>query len=157
MDVVATRVFDAPADQVWQAWSKAEYVHRWWGPDGFTAPIAEMDVREGGTSRVSMRSPEGHEFYNTWTYSRVIPRERLEFTMDFADSSWQPRSPAELGLPADIPVPVPHVVTFARAGAKTELTVTESGYTSPQTAEMSRLGLEQCLDKMAIALSAKEH
>lgn len=153
MDVKVTRVFDAPVEQVWQAWTDSAFVHQWWGPNGFTAPIAEMDVREGGTSRVSMRSPEGHEMYNTWSYDRVIPLERLEFFMAFADADWQRKSPAELGLPPDIPAPVRHLVTFTRAGQKTELTVTEFGYTSPQTLEMSKLGLEQCLDKMAIALA----
>ncbi|MEU6646026.1 SRPBCC domain-containing protein [Saccharomonospora sp. NPDC046836] len=153
MEVKATRVFDATVEQVWQAWTESRYVHQWWGPDGFTAPVAEMEVHEGGRSRVSMRSPDGAELYNTWTYERVIPLQRLEFIMGFADVDWQPRTPAELGLPPDIPARVRHVVTFTSTGQKTELTVTELGYTSPQTVEISKLGLEQCLDKMAIALS----
>jgi len=154
LDLTVTRTFDVPVEQVWQAWTEPEHVKRWWGPDGFTAPIAEMDVREGGTSLVCMRSPGGAEFYNTWTYHRVAPSERLEFDMGFADANGNAAHPAELGLPPDIPPAVRHVVTFEPVGpARTELTVTEHGYTSPQTVEISKLGLEQCLDKMAVELS----
>ncbi len=61
------------------------------------------------------------------------------------------------GGPPDIPPAVRHVVTFEPVGpARTELTVTESGYTSPQTVEISKLGLEQCLDKMAADLSGMD-
>jgi uncharacterized protein YndB with AHSA1/START domain len=152
MDLVVTRVLDAPVERAWRAWTDTADVTRWWGPAGFTAPIAEMDVREGETSRVCMRSPDGHDFYNTWTYDRVIPLRRLEFRMAFADAEWHATTPADLGLPPDIPAQVRHVVTFAAAGQGTELTVTEIGYTSPQTVEMSKLGLEQCLDKMAVVV-----
>lgn len=157
MDVVVTRTFDAPVERVWQAWTEPEHVMRWWGPTGFTAPIAEMDVREGGTSLVCMRSPDGHDLYNTWTYQRVAPDERLEFLMGFAEADATPTTPAALGLPPDIPSSVPHVVTFQPAGAgKTELTVRESGYSSQQTVDFSRLGLEQVLDKLAASLSSAE-
>lgn len=152
MEVTATRVFDAPVERVWQAWTEPEYIRQWWGPTGFTAPVAEMDVRVGAASRVVMRSPEGHDFFNIWTYTTVIPLTRLEFHMGFANSDWQPRDPADLGLPPDIPAEVRHVVTFTGKGP-TELTVTEFGYSSPQTVEFSRQGLEECLDKMVIALA----
>ena len=54
MDLVVTRVFDAPVEAVWKAWTDAEQVKKWWGPDGFTAPVAKLDFREGGTSLVCM-------------------------------------------------------------------------------------------------------
>lgn len=66
-DLVVTRVFDAPVERAWKAWSDSEHVKRWWGPEGFTSPVARMDFREGGTSLVCMRSSEGQDFYNTWT------------------------------------------------------------------------------------------
>jgi uncharacterized protein YndB with AHSA1/START domain len=157
MDLTATRVFAAPVDRVWLAWTESSQIKRWWGPLGFTVPIAEMDVREGGTSRVCMRSPDGHDMFNTWAYEKVIPLQRLEFDMGFARADWTAATPAELGLPPDIPAKVRHVVMFSPVGAKTELTVTEYGYSSAQTVEISKAGLEQCLDKMVIALSGKEN
>lgn len=154
LDLTVTRTFDVPVEQVWQAWTDAEYVKQWWGPAGFTAPIAAMDVREGGTSLVCMRTPDGHDLYNTWTYQQVAPPKRLEFVMGFADENGAAVDPAALGLPPDIPSTVRHVVTFERVGAGgTALTVTEFGYCLQQTVDISRLGLEQCLDKMAAALS----
>ena len=57
-DVVVTRVFDAPVEQVWKAWSHPDDVKQWWGPTGFTCILAKMDFREGGTSLVGMRAPK---------------------------------------------------------------------------------------------------
>ena len=149
-NVVVTRVLDAPVEPVWRAWSESEQMMRWWGPTGFTCPVARMDVREGGTSLVCMRSPDGHDIYNTWTYERVAPMRELEFVQRFADSDGKPLAPAALGLPPDIPAEVRHVVVFRPVGeASTELTVTEYGYPSAQIVELSKAGMEQCLDKLA--------
>ncbi len=156
MDVVVARSLDAPVEQVWQQWIEPEQVMRWWGPHGFTAPIARMNVREGEASLVCMRSPDGHDFYNTWTYTKVIPSERLEFLMGFAHANGDPAEPADLGLPPDIPSRVRHVVTFEPVDETTTLTVTEFGYSSEQTHDISKLGLEQCLDKMAASLADRE-
>ncbi len=48
--MVVTRVFDAPRELVWKAWTDPQYVMQWWGPKGFTAPICQMDFRVGETS-----------------------------------------------------------------------------------------------------------
>jgi uncharacterized protein YndB with AHSA1/START domain len=154
-DLIVTRFFDAPLEQVWKAWSDPEYVMQWWGPTGFTAPVARIDFREGGTSLVCMRSPEGQDLYNTWTYRKIVPMERIEFVQRFSDKDGKTVELAEMGLPPDIPREVPHVVTFeARGDGRTEMIVTEYGYTSDQIVDISRAGMEQCLDKMA-AIFAK--
>lgn len=154
LDVVVTRTIHAPVGRVWDAWTRPEGVMRWWGPTGFTAPLADMDVRAGGTSHVCMRSPDGHDLHNLWTYQVVEPEERLEYTMEFCDAAGSVVQPGDLGLPADIPVPVRHVVTLTPRGeSATDLSVTEYGYTSEATHRMSRMGLEQCLDKMAASLA----
>jgi hypothetical protein len=80
----------------------------------------------------------------------VVPGERLEFVQAFTDSDRTLLDPAEIGLPPTIPRQVPHVITFMAQGPdRTELTVRESGYSSPDIVEVSRSGMEQCLDKMA--------
>jgi len=48
-ELVITRVFDAPRELVWNAWTEPESVKRWWGPKGFTAPFCRIDLRVGGT------------------------------------------------------------------------------------------------------------
>jgi uncharacterized protein YndB with AHSA1/START domain len=148
-DVVATRVLDAPVEEVWRAWLEPELIKQWWGPTGFTVPIAEMDVREGGESLVSMAVP-GFTVYNTWTYSRVVPHERLEFVNRFVDADRQVKAPQEFGIPPGVPREVPHVVTFrALPDGRTELTLTESGYETADAAAGSSAGLEQTFDKLA--------
>lgn len=152
-DLVVTRVVDAPVGQVWQAWTDAEQVRRWWGPTGFTCPLARIDLREGGTSLVAMRSPAGQDLYNTWSYRSIVPHQRLEFIQNFADEHGNKLTPASIGLPAEIPQDVRNLVTFKALGEHgTELTVTEYGYPSDQILELSKAGLEQVLDKLATSL-----
>ena len=67
-----SRVFDAPVAEVWKAWSDPDRVREWWGPTGFTSPLAKMDFREGGISLVCMRAPQemGGHAYPGRTWSR---------------------------------------------------------------------------------------
>ncbi|MGH7454119.1 MAG: SRPBCC family protein [bacterium] len=156
-DVVVTRTFNAPVEQVWKAWSDPEHVMQWWGPTGFTCPLAEMDFREGGKSLVCMRAPQefgGQDMYNTWTYRKIVPMERIEFIQNFADKDGNKVDPAKMGIPPGVPHEVRHVITFKAAGDnRTEMTVTEYGYTSDQAHDISKAGMEQCLDKMAASLA----
>ena len=156
-DLVVTRLFDAPIELVWKAWIDPEHVMRWWGPTGFTSPSAIMDFREGGTSLVCMRAPKdfgGQDMYNTWTYNKIVPMQRIEYILRFADKDGNKVAPVELGLPADMPQDVRHLVTFKAVGDNTtEMTVTEYDWTVGQMMEMSRMGLEQCLDKMAASFA----
>lgn len=152
-DVVLNRVLDAPVEEVWKAWSDPAYVTRWWGPTGFTSPNAEMDFRVGGASLVCMRAPAeygGQDMYHTWTYTRIDPHERIEFDSNFADKDGTHHDPAAMGVPPGVPYGVPHVVTFeARGDDRTEMTVKEHGYTTEEARDLSKAGMEQCLDKMA--------
>lgn len=157
-NVVSTRVFDAPVERVWHAWSDGEQVTRWWGPQGFTTPVADMDFREGGSSFVCMQAPDdlgGELLCNTWTYSGIEPQQRIEFTLHFTDRDRNRIDPAEMpGMPPGIPNGVPHVVTFnALDGERTEMTITEYGYTTQEAHDLSKAGLEQTLDKMAASLT----
>ena len=159
-DFATTRIFDAPPHQVWAAWTDDAQLQRWWGPQGFTCPVAEMDVRVGGTSLVAMQAPPefgGEIYYNTWTYSMIVPHRRLDFVVRFANERGETVDPADLGLLPGIPAEVPHVLTFERTGdGGTALTVIEYGYGTPEAMQLSRQGLEQCLDKLAAMLAGTE-
>ncbi len=152
-DVEVTRTFDAPVDRVWRAWSEADEVKKWWGPDGFSCPVAEVDLRVGGRTLVAMRAPAeygGGDFYNTWTFTDVDPGSRIEYTSNFADAEGSRRTPEELGLPAGIPTDGRHVVEFRDLGdGRSEMRMVEHGYANPEIRDQSRAGLQQCLDKMA--------
>jgi uncharacterized protein YndB with AHSA1/START domain len=151
-DVVAHRRLRATPERVWKAWNESEQVRRWWGPIGFTCPVANMDVREGGQSLVCMRSPDGHDLYSVWEYTAVQPPTLLDYVFNLADASGNKADPTTLGMPPEFPRNVRHVVTFTPVDSGTELTVTEYGYTSPKFYELSQVGLEQCLDKLEASL-----
>jgi uncharacterized protein YndB with AHSA1/START domain len=153
LSLTLARIFDAPVEQVWNAWTQAETLKRWWGPTGFTAPVARMDFREGGTSLIAMRSPEGHDMYNLWVYTHIEPMQRIEFTQYWSDPKGIQVKPGDIGFPADLPYAVPHVLEFKVLNDnQTKLIITESGYTSTQHVGMSRAGMGQCLDKLADSL-----
>ena len=154
-DLIFTRVFAAPVEQVWQAWSDPEYVKQWWGPDGFTAPVAKIDFREGGTSLVCMSSPEYGQHYSTWYYREIVPLQRIEYIHNLADQDGHQVDPVQMGMPPDFPQDQRHTVTFQSLGERrTAMTVTEHDWTAGQMMELSRMGMEQCLDKMEAALKA---
>jgi uncharacterized protein YndB with AHSA1/START domain len=154
-DLVVTRVFDAPVELVWKAWTDPEYVMKWWGPDYFTSPSAVIDFREGGTSLVCMRAPKdfgGQDMYSTWVYKKIVPLERIEFIQNLADVDGNLIDPLTIGMPPEFPRDTRTVITFKDLGNhRTEMTVTEYNMPSADT-EMGRnaeLGLNQSLDKMA--------
>ena len=157
-NLVVTRVFAAPVDLVWKAWTEPEYVMRWWGPDYFTSPSAKMDFREGGTSLVCMRAPEdfgGQDMYSTWVYQKIVPMERIEFIQNLADKDGNQIDPAQIGMPPEFPRDMRTVVTFKDLGnGKTEMTVTEYNMPTADTelGKNAELGLNQSLDKMVVSL-----
>jgi uncharacterized protein YndB with AHSA1/START domain len=158
IDLKVTREFNVAAQLVFRGWTESVYVKQWWGPAGFTCPIAEMDVRSGGVSLVCMRAPQeygGMDFFNTWSYGLVEPGHRLEFVLRFTNAMREPVAPQSLGIPADVPGEVPHVLTFTNLpGGASELTVVERGYATAQAVETSKAGLLQTLDKLAAVLGS---
>ncbi len=81
--VIIERTFDAPVDLVWQMWTDPEHFKAWYGPDGATIPVAEMDVRVGGTRLVclEMRTPNGpRQMWFTGEYRDVVENKRLVYT-----------------------------------------------------------------------------
>ena len=75
-----TRVFNAPRSVVFRAWTDPEQAIHWYGPQGFTVELMEMDVRVGGKWRKCMRSPEGVDYWRHGIYREVVEPQRLVFT-----------------------------------------------------------------------------
>ena len=61
-EVVITRVFDAPREQVFRAWTEPQHFKRWWGPKGFTTPACTIDLRPGGSHRFASDSHSAVRF-----------------------------------------------------------------------------------------------
>ena len=158
-DLVITRVFDAPVESVWKAWTDPEQVMRWWGPTSFTSPSCKIDFREGGKFVFHMRAPKdfqgGQDFYTSGVYKKIVPLKLIEFDQGLADKDGNRIDPATMGMPADFPKEIPSALAFKRVGDKTELTATEYGWTVGQMRDMSEAGLSQCLDKLAEVLARR--
>lgn len=88
-EIVATRVFDAPRELIFQMWTDPHHVVQWWGPRGFTNTIYEMDVRPGGVWRLVMHGPDGVDYPNKIVYSEVVRPKRLVYTHGSGDDSEQ--------------------------------------------------------------------
>ena len=158
-DLVITRVFDAPVERVWKAWTDPKFVMRWWGPTGFTSPSCKIDFREGGRFIFHMRAPKdfqgGQDFYTAGVYKKIQRHKLIEFTQGLSDKDGNLIDPAKMGMPPDFPKEIPSALAFKAIGNKTELTATEYGWTVGQMREMSEAGLSQCLDKLAAALAER--
>ena len=80
-----TRVFDAPRDLVFKAWSEADRLAKWWGPKGFKLDVAKLDFRPGGSFHYCMTSADGNEMWGLFVYREIMAPERLVFVNSFAD------------------------------------------------------------------------
>jgi uncharacterized protein YndB with AHSA1/START domain len=74
-----TRVYDAPLEAVWQAWTDPEALAQWWGPRGFTLTHHSRDLRPGGHWHYTMHGPDGTDYENTTHYLEVVPQQRLVY------------------------------------------------------------------------------
>jgi uncharacterized protein YndB with AHSA1/START domain len=132
-----TRVFDAPRRLVFEAWSKAEYVSRWFTPRPLTTPSCEIDFRTGGAFRLVMRMPDGIEFPMDATFTDVTPPERVAFTATIHGGVY-----------------VETTVTFAEHDGKTTLTVHQTYSKESDSTRGATQGWTQTLDQLAEHLSA---
>jgi uncharacterized protein YndB with AHSA1/START domain len=108
-----TRVFAAPRELVFAAYTDPAHVPHWWGPRGITTIVDRMDVRPGGTWRYIHRHPDGSEYAYRGEYYEVVPPERLAYTLEF-------EFPFE-GRPRH---PVVETVTLEERDGQTTLTAT---------------------------------
>jgi len=76
-EIVLVRVLDAPRQAVFAAWTDADDFCQWFGPEGFTCTIREMDVRPGGRARFDMVSGDGTMYTNRFDYLEIVPDVRL--------------------------------------------------------------------------------
>jgi uncharacterized protein YndB with AHSA1/START domain len=109
-ELVLTRVFDAPRELVWKAWTDPQHVIHWWGPNGFTTTLEEMDIRPGGVWKQIMHGPDGTDYPSKSVFLEVLKPERLSYS----------HVGGKKGAPsADFET----TVTFEDLGGKTKLTL----------------------------------
>jgi uncharacterized protein YndB with AHSA1/START domain len=152
--MVVTRIFDAPRELVWKAWTDPKYVMQWWGPKGWTSPACEIDFRVGGKYLFCMRAPDGgYEGWNAGEYREIVPYEKIVSTMYFADSKGNRISSAELGIEDEGIDDSPDVILFEHIGnGQTKLTFI-GNETMRNALESGQFeGWKEQLDKIAAVL-----
>lgn len=83
VEIVMTRVFDAPRDLVFEAHTSCEHMRNWWGPKAMEVTECDVDFREGGRWRIVHRSPDGEEYGFHGEYREIIAPERITWTFEF--------------------------------------------------------------------------
>jgi uncharacterized protein YndB with AHSA1/START domain len=84
-EIALTRVFKAPRQLVYDAFTKPEILKRWFGPRGWTMPTCEVNARVGGGFRFVLRSPEGRDLGMRGVYRELSPPDRAVHTESFDD------------------------------------------------------------------------
>src|SRR5579875_3451967 len=85
-----SRLLHAPRQTVWRAWTAAGHIKRWFAPEHFTVPEAEVEPCPGGRFEVCMRAPDGTEHWSRGDFVEVEPYERLVFEGAAVDADGQP-------------------------------------------------------------------
>jgi uncharacterized protein YndB with AHSA1/START domain/predicted enzyme related to lactoylglutathione lyase len=98
-EITITRVFEAPRELVWKSWTEPEQLAQWWGPEGWSTPVASvtMDVRPGGTFRLTSTNEDGAEMPVEGVYREVVAPERLVLE-EAAEGAWHEGAVSELQL-----------------------------------------------------------
>lgn len=78
-EMVVSRLIDEPTALVFNAWTEPKQLEQWWGPDGFTTTVHEMDVVEGGITRLVMHGPDGVDYPNRLAYTSITAAKRLSY------------------------------------------------------------------------------
>ncbi len=124
--LVITRVFDAPREAVFEAWTRAEHFARWFGPHGTTLPVCEVDARPGGALRFLHRHANGEDVWVRGVYLEVVAPERLVIATAFTDPDGNDAERPGFGRESRI------TVTFAEEGGGTRLTMRQTGLVADQ-------------------------
>jgi uncharacterized protein YndB with AHSA1/START domain len=144
-ELIIERVFDAPRDLVFKAWTEPERAARWWGPEGFVILSCEMDVRPGGLWRRRMRSPEGTLYCKRGVYREILAPERLSFTYTDEDCEGNCGPETLVSL------------TFTGIGGKTRLILHQAVFATEAQRESHRAGWTGSLDRLAGYLPQARH
>ena len=143
-EITITRVFDAPRELVWKAWTEPEHLARWWGPEGRSTPIDSitLDVRPGGTFRLSsIDDVRGDDMVTLATFREVVEPERL-VVEEAAEDSWHDGAVSEITL------------TTLEDG-RTEMRFRSTIHTTEDMIAIAEVGLTSAFDRLAEQLATR--
>ena len=149
-DVTIDRTFEAPRERVWEAWTDPDQVAQWWGPEGFTVPRCELEVRPGGRYHIDMEAPDGTVYPDAGEYLDVDESERLVMVSRVFED--------EDGIPQ---LETRSTVTFEADGDRTHLTLEAEVVSATPDVEDALGGMEmgwsQSFEKLEEFLDESEN
>jgi uncharacterized protein YndB with AHSA1/START domain len=157
-ELVITRVFDAPRELVWKAFTEPDRLAHWWGPQGFTMLVRTLDLRPGGVFHYAMRSPDGQVMWGKFVFRDIQAPERMVFVNSFSDEEGNiTRAPFSPTWPLE----VLNTVTLTETDGKTTVTLRggpintteEEGETFWNRQESVRQGFAGTFDQLAAYLA----
>jgi len=132
--LVLTRVLPASREEVFASWTEEALIKQWFCPqEGMSVPVAEFDVREGGTYRLVVEDTEGKTYSPSGVYEKIVPNEKIIFSWKWADADLITRVTIELRALGD---------------KETELTLTHEGFPDTEIRDRHIQGWEGCLAKL---------
>ncbi|MGM7703230.1 SRPBCC family protein [Pseudalkalibacillus sp. Hm43] len=128
-----SQTYNVKKERMYQAWTNAEELAKWWGPEGYTTTVDQMDVKVGGEYKFAMHPPEGEAKVLVGRYEEVVQNEKLVFTWQWED--------------ADNAFPETKVtVQFVDQDGSTEVKVTHEQLPSEEAAEGHNQGWSSSLE-----------
>jgi uncharacterized protein YndB with AHSA1/START domain len=127
-EIVMERVFAAPRELVFKAYTDPNLIPKWWGPRYLTTIVDKMEVKVGGVWRFVQRDADGNEYAFNGAYREILPPDRLSYTFEFE------------GMPGHI---VLETVTFEERDSKTKVTVTSLFQSKEDLDGMIQSGMEE--------------
>lgn len=145
--VVIERTFDATTDLIWKMWTQPEHFQSWYGPKGFSVPVADFDLSVGGKRLVCMASPDGKmKMWTTGKHLEVSPIERLVYTESMSDEKGNVISPSAMGMPEGHPETTEVTISLEDLGGRTKMVMTHAGIPADSPGAS---GWNQAFDKLA--------
>jgi uncharacterized protein YndB with AHSA1/START domain len=153
--VTIERTFDAPVDLIWQMWTDPEHFAAWYGPAGATMPVAQMNVRVGGTRLVCMEvtTPSGPmQMWFTGEYREVIENKRLVYTESMSNPNGDILAPSDVGMPPGHPTTTEVRVELEDLGGRTKMIMIHVGIAADSP---GATGWAMALDKLAAHIDTR--
>jgi uncharacterized protein YndB with AHSA1/START domain len=130
-----TRVLAAPPQRIFRALSDPAELMAWWGPQGFTIPAIELDLRVGGRYRFTMQPPDGQPFHLSGEFLEIDPPRRLSYTF-----RWEEPDPDDRTTVATL--------SLQESGAATDVSLTQGEFATDALLALHRNGWNDSLDKL---------
>lgn len=136
--LVIERIFDAPRELVFKAWTEPEHMVRWFGPRGFTSTVVRNELRPGGAYRIHMRGPEGDDHWTQGIFREIVEPQRLVMVGNWADSAGNPTGPETV-----------LTLAFEEHNGKTRLTLHQAGFESLTARDAHQGGWSSSFERLA--------